>query len=114
LKITGEIVPGGAPFNWAGILFFPGASPDDAANLSAKQTLSFWARGDSRNYAIAVQTQANQMPSIQPFTAGTEWKQYSFPWPMFKTDGSDLVGIAFANAQQPGKFEFEIDEVKIQ
>ena len=116
LQVSGEIVPGGAPFNWAGVFFFPGASPSDSANLSGKKTLSFWAKGDGKNYAVAMQTESNQggMPAIVPFTAGPEWKQYSFPWSAFKTDGSDVKGIAFAAAQQPGKFEFEIDEVEIK
>jgi beta-glucosidase len=115
LRVTGEIVPG-AEFSWAGVFFYPGASPDDAANLSSKKGLSFWAKGDGRGYAVAVQTEANQggMPAIVPFTAGPEWRQYSFPWSAFKTDGIDVKGIAFAAAQQPGKFEFEVDEVEIR
>ena len=102
--------------NWAGVFFFPGDSPDDAANLSSKKALSFWAKGDGKTYAVAIQSEANQqqMPAIQTFTTGPEWKQYSFPWSAFKTDGSDVRGIAFAHAQEPGKFEFEIDEVEIR
>ena len=116
LQVSGEIVPGGAPFNFAGVFFFPGASPTDSANLSGKKTLSFWAKGDGKNYAVAMQTESNQggMPAIVPFTAGPEWKQYSFPWSAFKTDGSGVKGVAFAAAQQPGKFEFDIDEVEIK
>jgi hypothetical protein len=116
LKISGELVSGGAPFNWAGVFFFPGSSPNDPANLSSKKMLSFWAKGDGKSYAVAVQTESNsgQMPAIVPFSVGPDWKQYSFPWAAFKTDGSDLRGIAFAHAQEPGKFEFEIDEVEIK
>jgi hypothetical protein len=54
------------------------------------------------------------MPAIQPFVAGPEWKQFSFPLSQFQTDGHDLLGFAFAHAQEPGKFEFEIDEVEIK
>jgi len=115
LQISGEIVSG-AQFSWAGVFFYPGSSPDDTANLSSKKGLSFWAKGDGRGYAVALQTEANQgdMPAIVPFTASPEWKQYSFPWSAFKTDGHDVKGIAFAAAQQPGKFEFEVDEVEIK
>jgi len=115
LKVSGEIVPG-ASFSWAGVFFHPGSSPEDAANLSGKKALSFWAKGDGKHYAVAVQTESNagQMPAIQPFEAGPEWKQFSFPFSQFHTDGHDLLGIAFAHAQEPGKFEFEIDEVSIQ
>jgi beta-glucosidase len=115
LRVTGEIVPG-SQFTWAGAFFFPGASPEESVNLSGKKTVSFWAKGDGKGYAIAVQTEATagQMPAIQPFTAAAEWKQYSFPLSTFNTDGSDLMGIGFAHAQEPGKFEFEIDEMEIK
>ena len=115
LKVSGEIVPG-ASFSWAGVFFHPGSSPEDSANLSGKKALSFWAKGDGKHYAVAVQTESNagQMPAIQPFEAGPEWRQFSFPFSQFHTDGHDLLGIAFAHAQEPGKFEFEIDEVQIK
>ena len=115
LKISGDIVPG-AQFTWAGVVFHPGTSPDAPANLSSKKTISFWAKGDGKTYAIVVETEENQgsMPTIQTFVAGPEWKQYSFAISSFNTDGHDMIGIAFAHAQQPGKFEFEIDEVEIK
>jgi beta-glucosidase len=115
LKISGEIVPG-APFSWAGVAFHPGSSPQAPANLSGKKTISFWAKGDGNNYAIVVETEENQgsMPTIQNFVAGPEWKQYSFAISSFHTDGHDITGIAFVRAQQPGTFQFEIDEVEIQ
>jgi beta-glucosidase len=115
LQVTGELVPGAA-FTWAGVAFHPGASADEAVNLSGKKTLSFWVKGDGKSYAVAVMTESNsgQMPGIQPFVAGPEWKQYTFAWSDFKTDGHDVTGIAFAHAQEPGKFEFEIDEVEIK
>lgn len=115
LQVTVELVPG-ADFTWAGVAFHPGASADEAVNLSGKKELSFWAKGDGKSYAVAVVTEsgAGQMPVIQPFTAGPEWKQFAFSWSDFKTDGHDVTGIVFAHAQEPGKFEFEIDEVKIK
>jgi hypothetical protein len=115
LKISGEIVPG-AQFTWAGVVFHPGTSPEVPANLSSKKTISFWAKGDGKNYAVVVETEENQgsMPTIKPFAAGPEWKPYSFPISSFNTDGHDITGIAFAHAQEPGKFEFEIDEVEIK
>ena len=88
----------------------------ESANLSSKKTISFWAKGDGKGYALAVITEANanSMPSIKPFLAGPEWKQFSFPISSFQTDGSDIRGLAFAHAQEPGKFEFEIDQVEIK
>jgi beta-glucosidase len=115
LKVSGEIVPG-AQFSWAGVFFHPGASPEDPIDLSKRKTISFWAKGDGKSYSIAVQTQSNSgsVPTIQVFVAGADWKQYSFPISSFDTDGHDVTGIAFARSQDPGKFEFEIDEVEIK
>ena len=115
LQVTGEVVSG-AQFSWAGVMFNPGGSPDQAANLSSKKAISFWAKGDGKNYALAVTTESNAggMPGIKPFAAGTEWKQYTFPLSDFQTDGHDVTGLVFAHAQEPGKFEFAIDEVQIK
>jgi beta-xylosidase len=115
LLVTGEIVSG-AGFPWAGVLFVPSGELDEPANLSAKKNISFWAKGDGRTYSLAVMTTATtgQMPAFKTFVAGPEWQQYSFPISSFATDGSDLTGLAFAGAQQPGKFEFEIDQVEIK
>lgn len=63
---------------------------------------------------MLTESNAGGMPEIKPFEAGTEWKQYTFPLSDFQTDGHDVTGIAFAHAQEPGKFEFEIDEVEIK
>jgi beta-glucosidase len=114
LKVTGEIIPG-APFAWAGVLFVPGTSPTDPVNLSGRKTISFWAKGDGKTYAIAVETQSrqNQMPAIKTFVAGPDWQQYSFSISSFETDGHDLTNLAFAQSQT-GKFEFEIDQVEIK
>jgi beta-glucosidase len=115
MRVTGQVLPG-AQFSWAGVFFHPGAAPDDVADLSKKKTISFWAKGDGKTYSIALQTQSNSgtVPAILPFTAGGEWKQYSFPISQFDTDAHDLTGIAFARTQEAGKFEFDIDEVQIK
>ncbi|HZR66837.1 MAG TPA: CIA30 family protein [Terriglobales bacterium] len=115
LQVTGEVVSG-AQFAWAGAKFNPGGSPEEPANLSSKKVISFWAKGDGNNYALAVTTESNAdgMPGIKPFVSGPEWKQYTFPLSDFQTDGHDITGLVFAHAQEPGKFEFEIDELEIK
>jgi beta-glucosidase len=117
LQITGEIIPG-ARFPWAGAMFVPGSAPMEPVNLSSKKAISFWPKGDGKTYALVVFTQArsgqNGMPALTLFVAGPEWKQYTFPFTVFQTDGSDLAGLAFVHAQEPGKFQFEIDELEIK
>ena len=88
-------------------------------NLSGKKEIRFWAKGDGQNYALAVITQkrsgrSGEMPAITTFVAGPEWKQYSFPFSTFQTDGADIMSLAFARAQTPGKFTFELDQVEIK
>jgi hypothetical protein len=115
LKVSGEIVSG-ADFTWAGASFIPGSSPDEAVNLSSKKMISFWAKGDGKTYTLALMTESTQgqMPGIQPFVAGPEWKQYSFPVSAFNSDGHNVTGLSFAHVQETGKFEFQIDDVEIK
>ena len=118
LRVAGELMAG-APFLWAGALYAPGSAAGmepEPANLSGKKAISFWAKGDGKVYTLAVMTESNasQMPAMQMFVAGAEWKQYSFPLSRFGTDGSDLTALIFACGQTPGKFEFELDDLEIR
>jgi len=118
LQVSGEVVAG-PPFAWGGILYSPGSAPMQPANLSKKNAIRFWAKGDGQTYALVVLTEARsgqsgEIPAMTTFVAGPEWKQYSFPFSTFDTDGSDLSGVAFIDAQRPGKFQFQIDQVEIK
>jgi beta-glucosidase len=118
LQIDGEVVASNGPFAFAGALYSPGAAVMQSANLSNKKTISFWAKGDGKNYVLLVLTDqsdgSNSMPAMKPFVAGPEWKQYTFPFSDFETDGSDLKGLGFLHAQEPGTFSFQIDQVEIK
>jgi beta-glucosidase len=118
LRVSGELIAG-ASFLWSGALFTPGGPAGmqpEPANLSSKKAVSFWAKGDGNTYVLAMATEANAggMPAMQTFTAGPEWKQYSFPLSTFGTDGADVTTLIFARGQTPGKFQFELDEVEIR
>ncbi len=54
------------------------------------------------------------MPAMTGFAAGSEWKKYAFPFSTFDTNGSDLTGLNFVRAQEPGKSQFEIDQLEIK
>ena len=63
-----------------------------AVNLSKKNTISFWAKGDGKPYTILLLTesrsgQSGEVPAMAPFTAGSEWKQYTFPSLLLKPMG---------------------------
>ena len=89
-------------------------------NLSKKNTISFWAKGDGQTYTLIVLTEARsgqsgEPPAMTSFTAGPgRGSEYSFPFSTFETDGSDLSGIGFIGIQGAGSFEFQIDEVEIK
>jgi len=118
LKISGEIIPGSGQFTFAGAMFTPGSAPMEPVNLSGKKEISFWAKGDGDSYMLVVLTASrsgqNGMPAMTQFVAGKEWKQYTFPFSTFQTDGIDLSALIFAASQPPGKFAFEIDDVEIK
>lgn len=115
LHVTGETIPG-AQYLWAGAMFVPGSSPEEAVNLSGKKEISFWAKGDGKSYVFIVSTQSRQgqMPAMQTFTAGPEWKQFTFPISSFETDGHDVTNLVFAFGQTPDKFDFQIDNLEIK
>jgi hypothetical protein len=115
LDVSGEI-DGGLPYAWSGVMFSPGPQPFAPANLSAKKTLTFWAKGDGKTYRAMMFTQSGgRMPAQQTFIVGPEWKQFSFPLSAFNgTDGHDVNAILFVGGPQAGKFEFQIDEIQLQ
>jgi len=118
LRVSGEIIPGGGQFTFAGAMFTPGSAPMEPVNLSGKKEISFWAKGDGDTYMLVVLTASrsgqNGMPAMTQFVAAKEWKQYTFPFTTFQTDGTDFTGFLFAASQPPGKFEFQIDDVEIK
>jgi imidazolonepropionase-like amidohydrolase len=116
LDITGEVAEGRGPAAWAGALFSPGAGMMTPANLSTKKSLSFWAKGEGRSYAVMIFAKSfGYQPAIQTFTAGAEWKQFTFTLKSFNgSDGHDLMGVFFGSSPTPGKFELSIDDVRFE
>jgi len=54
-------------------------------------------------------------PLMQDFVAGSEWKQYTFPFSAFNgIDGHDLMALMFVGGPQPGPFAFQIDDVRFR
>jgi imidazolonepropionase-like amidohydrolase len=115
LEVTGTLAAG-APFPWAGAMFFPAATPMTPANLSKFKELVFWARGDGREYQVMVfATRLGNVPASRPFKAGPEWQEIVMPLSSFSgVDGSDLRGVLFSAGSVPGPFRFAIDEVRFR
>jgi imidazolonepropionase-like amidohydrolase len=115
LEISG-VIDGGLPYAWSGVMFSPGAQPFVPVNLSSKKSISFYAKGDGQTYRVLFFTASGgRIPSQQTFTAGSDWKQTTIPFSAFNgTDGHDLAAILFVGGPAPGKFDFQIDDVKLQ
>jgi len=115
LDITGAI-DGGLPYAWAGVMWSPGSQPFVPVNLSSKKSISFFAKGDGQTYRVLFFTESGgRMPSQQTFTAGSDWKKVSLPFSAFNgTDGHDISAILFVGGPAAGKFDFQIDEIKLE
>jgi imidazolonepropionase-like amidohydrolase len=113
---TSGTVAAGAPFPWAGPMFFPAATPMMPADVSRFKEIVFWARGDGREYQLMLfATRLGNIPAAQPFTAGPEWKEHVMPLADFQgIDGSDLRGVLFSANPEPGAFRFAIDHVRLR
>ena len=114
LDVRGEIMAG-APFPWAGPMFFPADTPMMPADLSEYKELVFFARGDGRVYQVMLfATQLGNIPATQTFTAGDQWQEHVMPLASFQgLDGSDLRGLLFS-ASEAGAFRFAIDQVRLR
>jgi imidazolonepropionase-like amidohydrolase len=114
LDISG-LIDGGLPYAWAGVMWSPGSQPFIPVNLSSKKSISFFAKGDGQTYRVLFFTASGgRIPAQQTFTAGGEWKKTSIPFSAFNgTDGHDISAILFVGGPAAGKFDFQIDEVKL-
>jgi hypothetical protein len=115
LEVTGEIAAG-APFPWAGPMFFPSDVPMTPVDLSRYKEIVFLARGDGREYQVMMfATRLGNIPASQPFTTGPDWQEHVMPLSDFQgIDGSDLRGILFSASAGPGAFRFAIDQVRLR
>ena len=115
LEISGTIAAG-APYPWAGAMFFPSATPMSPVNLSRFKEIVFWARGDGGEHQLMVfATRLGNIPATYAFTPGPDWREYVVPFSAFSgIDGADVRGVLFSAGAKPGPFRFAIDEVRFR
>ena len=115
LEVSGTLAAG-APYPWAGAMFFPGATPMAPVDLSKFTSIAFWARGDGGTHQVMVfAARLGNIPATQPFTPGPEWREFVLPLASFSNiDGSDLRGVLFSAGSKPGPFRFTIDDVRFR
>lgn len=109
------IIDGSLAWAWYGAMWSPTDVPMKPANLSAKKTLTFQAKGDGKRVRVLIFAQSKGMiPTVQTFTAGPEWEAHEIPWTAFGIDGSDVMAIIFAGGPTPGEFNFQVDEIALK
>ena len=115
LEATGVIAQG-APFPWAGPMFFPGTPAMSPVNLSKFKELTFSARGDGAELQVMVfATRLGNIPATRIVKVGPEWQEIALPLSSFSgMDGSDLRAVLFSAAAKPGPFTFAIDSVRFR
>jgi imidazolonepropionase-like amidohydrolase len=114
LQISGEIIPGGSVL-WAGAMFFPGSAPMAPVNLSGKKAITFWTKGDGKQYNLMLFAKSKgYIPATRSFTAGTEWKKITLSFSAFDTDGSDLEALLFSGSSPNEHFNLLIDNVRFE
>jgi hypothetical protein len=119
LEVSGEIGTA-IQYPFAGTSFLPNGianasfADQGLMDYSARQTLSFQARGDGREYTLMVMgPQLDAIPAMYHFTAGPEWQQVRIP--LRKLGGADLrrVKVISFGTMTPGPFRFQVDDVRI-
>jgi imidazolonepropionase-like amidohydrolase len=115
LEVSGTLAAG-APFPWAGAMFFPAATPMAPVDVSRFKEIVFWARGDGGTHQVMVfAARLGNIPATRPFTPGPEWREFALPFASFSgIDGSDLRGVLFSAGSKPGPFRFTIDDVRFR
>ena len=112
LEVSGEMAAG-APYPWAGAMFFPASTPMTPVDLSKFKEIVFWVRGDGGSLMVFATT-LGRVPAVHPFAASSEWREVVVPLKSLGLDGSDLSGLLFSASDRPGPFRFAVDEVRFR
>jgi imidazolonepropionase-like amidohydrolase len=121
LSIKGRTVRNFDPLPvMSGAIFYAGVESWTPANISSKERISFWARGDGQSFVILLLTKSGGLRATPRhyFTAGPEWRQLSLNIRELRggrTDGGDLIGV-FVGVywDQTGPFSLQIDQVRFE
>ncbi len=121
LEVSGTL-RNGNPYPFAGASFLPAGRPgvdfadQPMADLSGKSALHFYARGDGRQYLVAlIGPRADAMPAMSSFTAGPDWAEVNIP--LAKMAGLDMqhVRVISIGTMTPlGDFKLQVDDIEIR
>lgn len=107
-------IASGFAYPWAGLSFFPGNTPMEAADISAANTLRFKVRGDGKEYKVGISVEGSYIPISVPFKATEEWREVSIPFTQFKgMDPSIVTIIGFNAGPQTGEYRFQLADIRL-
>lgn len=114
MRVTGKIVLGPGPVAWAGPVFFPGRQPYGASDMSAHEGISFWARGDGQSVSVVVFARSLPEEPASVLVPTTDvWVEHRLAFADFAgLNPKGLTAILFSG-NEPGDFEFQIDELRV-
>ena len=114
LRLRGT-VSRGAFGQWAAIAWTPGEQMMAPANLSAANGISFRIKGVASGPGVMGFSEAGgQQPSLVPIEIDEDWREVTVAFsdlPRFDKTGTTMLLIG---AFQPGPFEIEIENVRLQ
>ncbi|MFZ6863637.1 CIA30 family protein [Undibacterium sp. Ji67W] len=107
-------VQSGFAYPWAGVVFFPGSDPGQAANLSAAKKISFKIKGDGKPYNIGFYIQGNYIPITKQLNSSNEWQTVKLILDDFKgLDLSIVTMITFYAGPEIETYHFTIADVRL-
>jgi ABC-2 type transport system permease protein len=120
LEVSG-VVGDGIQYPFVGTSFLPNGKPtpdfskQGFMDFSSKHTLRFFARGDGRDYTVAISGPVmDAIPAMYGFNAGADWHEVSIPLhELGNLDLTRVKAISFGT-MAPGPFRFQIDDVRIE
>ena len=111
LIVSGQ-VNSGIEYPWAGVAYFPKLSYRMAnGDISGSPQISFWIRGDGKNYKLTLFKGDGTFSSkLSPTTK--DWTHVAIPFSELASDGRDVYEILLASST-PGPFHFELSGVHL-
>jgi ABC-2 type transport system permease protein len=121
LELAGT-VGDGIQYPFVGASLLPAGKPglpfheQPLADLSAKKTLHFLARGDGRQYLVVIMGERlDAMPAMYGFTAGPEWATVDVPLAEMANLDLQRVRVISIGAMAPqGDFKLQVDDIEMR
>ena len=120
LEVSGQVGTA-IQYPFAGTSFLPNGAPgvdwarQGFMDYSRRQTLSFRARGDGREYMVMMMGPAlDTIPAMYNFVAGPDWQQVRVPLKDMASIDLQRVKLISFGTMAPGAFRFQIDDVRVE